>query len=145
MHRPRAARGPRGLEAQSALTTPSHAPGTLTRIARDTSLGALLSLLMLLIAWYGWLAPPALSFGPVLLILFLLPLLLPLTGMVKGRPRAFIGASLLALVYLSHGVMEAYGSPAERWLALVEVTLSLMLFAAGLTFARLRRREMDER
>ncbi len=117
--------------------------GNLTRIGRNMSLGALLSLLLLLVAWYGWMAPPALSFGPVVLVLFLLPLVLPLPGMMQGRPRAFITASLLALIYLAHGVMEAYGSPAERWFALVEVMLSLFLFAAGLTFARLRRREID--
>lgn len=142
---PRPASGPRGLQARPALSDSPAPLGALTRIARNTGLGALLSLVLLLVVWYGWVAPPALSFGAVVLILFLLPLLLPLTGMVKGRPRAYIGASLLALVYLSHGVMEAYGSPAERWLALVEVTLSIILFTAGLTFARLRRREMDER
>ncbi len=125
------------------MSSPLPALGSLTRIGRNTSLGALLSLLLLLVAWYGWMAPPALSFGPLVLVLFLLPLVLPLPGMLQGRPRAFIGASLLALIYLCHGVMEAYGSPGERWFALVEVMLSLLLFTAGLTFARLRRREIE--
>lgn len=113
-----------------------------TRLARVVSFGALLSLLVLGVTWHTWLARPPVSFWPLLVALFVLPLLVPLKGMAGGRPQSYITASLISLLYFCHGVMEAFGAPAERWLALVEVALSLLLFVATLAFARLRRREL---
>lgn len=124
------------------MSTPAAPLHGLTRVLRNLALGALLALLMLLVLWYGWLATPALSFWPALLVLFLLPLVYPLKGMAEGRPRAFLHGALIALLYFVHGVMEAYGAPGERWLALLEAALSLVLFAAALAYTRRRRREL---
>jgi len=70
-----------------------------------------------------------------------LPLALPLGGILKGRRYTYQWASLLILAYLAEGVTRAWSeSGAARGLAGLEIVLSLVFFAAAVSFARLTRR-----
>ena len=70
-----------------------------------------------------------------------LPLALPLGGILKGRRYTYQWASLLILAYLAEGVTRAWSeSGAARSLAGLEIVLSLVFFAAAVSFARLTRR-----
>jgi len=113
-----------------------------SRIAYRVALGGYFGLFLLLMAWTTWLAPP--QHFPVALVLLLLvgPLLFPLRGLLHGRPYTFAWTSFLALAYFVHGVGEAFASPAERELALLEVFFSTLLYVGAVTFARLRGREL---
>lgn len=88
---------------------------------------ALFGLLALQLAWYGWLAPPQVI--PIWLAIMLAagPLLLPVIGLLLRRPNALFLAATLALLYFSHGVMEAWADGSVRALALSEVLLSMAL------------------
>ncbi|MGD2137002.1 MAG: DUF2069 domain-containing protein [Gammaproteobacteria bacterium] len=90
----------------------------------------------LLIGWYGWLSPP--EFLPVALALLLLvtPLLFPLRGILHGRPYTFAWSCFLALLYFTHGVMEAYSSEADRYLGLLEVVFASLWFLAATGYIR---------
>ena len=91
------------------------------------------SLLLLTVVWHTWLFPSV--YFPISLVLMVtaLPLLLPLRGLLHGRPRSHIWAALLSLLYFTHGVGEAFASPQQRWLGLLEILLSLTLvFSASL-------------
>jgi uncharacterized membrane protein len=80
--------------------------------------------------WHGWLAPPQTM--PIWLVLTLTvgPLLLPLLALRRDLRRALLWVGVLSLFYFCHGVAEAWSAPAERWLALVEVALTLLLIGA---------------
>lgn len=79
--------------------------------------------------WHAWLAPPQSMPMAVLLALTVIPLLLPLFAIGNVR-RALLWVGILSLFYFCHGVSEAWSAPAERWLAIAEIALTLLLIGA---------------
>jgi len=101
-------------------------------------LGAWAALVLLQLAWYGWLFPPRLVPAWLVLAIAVVPLLLPL-GALRDVRRALLWTGILSLFYFCHGVAEAWSAPAERIPALVEVALTLLLIGtlgAGVRRAR---------
>ena len=108
---------------------------TIFRFAAASCLGGLI---VLCLAWELWLAP--LRPGGSLLALKALPLALPLTGVLRGRRYTYQWASMLILAYFAEGVTRAWSETGlSRTLACAEVGLSLVFFAAAVTYARLTR------
>lgn len=96
-------------------------------MSRRIALAALLGLIALQVAWYGWLQPPVLLTPRFVLALTVLPLAIPAAFALRGSDRALFIASLIGLLHFSHGVSEAWTTPAVRALALAEVALSALL------------------
>jgi uncharacterized membrane protein len=71
-----------------------------------------------------------------------LPLCVPLAGLLKNRMYTYRWVSLLVWLYFTEGVVRAYSdrAPSSYWLAMVEVALCLVLFAACALHVRLRLR-----
>jgi uncharacterized membrane protein len=98
---------------------------------------ALLTVLQVL--WHGWLFP-AQSMSPMLVLaLTVVPLLLPLFALRDVR-RALLWVGILSLFYFCHGVSEAWSAPRERWLAWLEIGLTLTLI--GVLGAGVKRRRV---
>jgi uncharacterized membrane protein len=77
------------------------------------ALGAYIALIALVLAWEGWLAPaPGVPAGFWLAVKSL-PLLIPLFGLVRARPRAFLWAELLVLPYFIEGIVIAWSMRSE--------------------------------
>lgn len=111
---------------------PSH-----VRLSRNLAVTSLLGLILLGLAWELWLAP--LRPGGSWLALKVLPLCLPLAGLLKNRMYTYRWLSLLLWLYFTEGVVRAVTEPAPgAWLAALEVVLSLALFAACVLHIRLR-------
>jgi uncharacterized membrane protein len=108
------------------------------RSLRAAAAGALITLIVLCLAWELWLAP--LRPGGSLVALKALPLALPLPGIVAGRRYTYQWSSMLILAYFAEGVMRAWtDSGLARTLAFAEVLLSLVFFAATVSYARASR------
>jgi len=90
----------------------------------------------LLTAWYSWLAPPTHFPVALILLITLVPLLFPLRGLLHGRKYTFAWSCFLALLYFTHGVMEAYSSAVTRQLGLVEVLCTSVWFVAAMAYVR---------
>jgi uncharacterized membrane protein len=104
------------------------------RIGASTSL---IALIMLCLAWEGWLAP--LKPGSTL-ILKALPLLLPLFGILRGKRYTYQWASMFMLIYFTEGVVRAWtDSGISARLAIIEILLTLIFFACTIFYARLTR------
>lgn len=74
------------------------------------------------------------------LVAFALPPALLALAALRGWRRAGFTAGVLALLWFSHGVMLAWSEPGQRWLALAEVGLALLVVhAACLPGIRARR------
>lgn len=117
------------------MTTDSARVG-LTRTLAVTSL---LALIALGLAWELWLAP--LRPGGSWLALKVLPLCLPLAGLLKRRLYTYRWLSLMLWLYVTEGVVRATSeSGTGRWLAVAEVLLCLLLFTACALHVRLRLR-----
>ncbi|MBD8900547.1 DUF2069 domain-containing protein [Rhodanobacter sp. DHG33] len=76
--------------------------------------------------WHGWLLKPQSVPMALVLAIAVIPLLLPLAA-VRNPRRALLWVGILALFYFCHGVAEAWSSPVERALAIVEIVLTLLL------------------
>ncbi|HEY6898833.1 MAG TPA: DUF2069 domain-containing protein [Rhodocyclaceae bacterium] len=109
-------------------------PRTLNLLAS----ASLIALIFLCLAWELWLAP--LRPGGSMLVLKVLPLLLPLFGILRGRRYTFQWASMLTLAYLCEGLVRAVSDPgASRWLAMVETALATVLFLSAIFYAKATR------
>ena len=120
-------------------TLPPAAPALPPFIAltRAMAVASLLGLIVLGLAWELWLAP--IRPGGSWLALKVLPLTLPLAGLLKNRMYTYRWVSLLVWIYFAEGVVRAtsdrgLGVP----LAIIEVVLCVMLFAACAMHVRWR-------
>lgn len=98
-------------------------------------------LLIGLLNWLTWIAPPARLPVSLALILFAVPLLLPLRGLLHGRPYTHAWTSFLALPYFAFGIDAIAAGQAPMWLGAGAVVASLGLFAGCVGFARTGARE----
>ena len=108
-------------------------------LTRTLAVASLLGLIVLGLAWELWLAP--LRPGGSWLALKVLPLCIPLAGLLKNRMYTYRWVSLMVWFYFIEGVVRAWGDRAPgSWLALLEVVLCLSLFGACAFHVRLRLR-----
>jgi uncharacterized membrane protein len=106
-------------------------------LTRILAVGSLLGLIVLGLAWELLLAP--LRPGGSWLALKVLPLCLPLAGLLKNRMYTYRWVSLLVWLYFTEGAVRAYSDkPPGNYLAMVEVILCLTLFTACALHVRLR-------
>ena len=111
---------------------------TARRIAQRAALIALVALIVLCLAWELWLAP--LRPGGSLLALKALPLALALSGVLRGRRYTYQWSSMLVLVYLAEGITRIWAERGtSQLLAATQIVLSLVFFAAAVSYARLTR------
>lgn len=98
---------------------------------------------MLGLAWELWLAP--LRPGGSLMALKVLPLAIPLAGLLKNRMYTYRWVSLMVWLYFTEGVVRAWSDTngISQLLALVEVLLCLVLFVACAWHVRLRLRHAE--
>jgi uncharacterized membrane protein len=107
---------------------------------RTLAVGSLIALIALGLAWELWLAP--LKPGGSLYALKVLPLVVPLAGLMKHRMYTYRWVSLMIWLYFIEGVVRAWSDTnrVSQALALVEVVLCLALFTACALHVRLRLR-----
>ena len=108
-------------------------------LTRWLAVGSLLGLIILGLVWELLLAP--VRPGGSWLALKVLPLCIPLAGLLKNRMFTYRWVSLLVWIYFAEGVVRAYGDrPPGSWLAMAEVVLCVALFVACVRHIRLRQR-----
>jgi uncharacterized membrane protein len=100
------------------------------------------ALTVLQAVWHGWLFPPQIMSTALLLGITVVPLLLPLLAISDVR-RALLWVGILSLFYFCHGVSEAWSAPGERWLAWIEILLTLTLI--GILGLGVRRKRVASR
>ena len=111
--------------------------------------GALISYLLLIlltVLWEGWLAPAPKAPPGFWLTLKGTLLLLPLFGMLRDKPRSYLWASLLLMLYFMEGTMLLYLHRAENVAlhnvlpyAFVETLLTLGFIASAGLYVRAAR------
>jgi len=104
-----------------------HQPSVAVAWTQRVAVASLLALIALGLAWELWLAPT----GSGALALKVLPLTIPLAGLLKRRLYTYRWVSLVIWLYFIEGVVRAAGDTGvSAQLALAEVALCLLLFAA---------------
>ena len=97
---------------------------------------AYLALIALQAIWHGLLPVPLGNENWILAGVAVLPLLLPLRGLLAGSLRSMTWAGYLVMLYLVVGVMEAWANPPQRIPALVQVGLVVVFVGSVLVFSR---------
>lgn len=118
---------------------PTPAPPPRVLLSRALAVGSLLALIALGLAWELWLAP--IRPGGSWWALKVLPLALPLAGLLKLRLYTYRWTSLLVWPYFAEGVVRATTEAGlSALLAATQVALVIALFAACVWHVRLRLR-----
>ena len=122
-----------------ATSPPATTASRLARTTRAVAVPSLLALVALCLAWELWLAP--LRPGGSWLALKALPLLLALPGLLRYRMVTYRRVALFVWLYFVEGTVRAYGDRGlSSSLALAEVLLVVILFAACAAHVRLRQK-----
>jgi len=102
---------------------------------RAVAVGSLVGLIVLGLAWELWLAPT----GSGTLALKVLPLLIPLAGLLRRRLYTYRWVSLFVWLYFTEGVVRAVSDEGlSAWLAFIQVLLCVALFVACAVHVRWR-------
>lgn len=120
----------------TAPAPPAQSP-TLPRpvaLSRLMAVGSLLGLIVLGLGWELFWAPT----GKGMLALKVLPLTLPLAGLLKNRMYTYRWVSLMVWIYFAEGVVRTGDRGLSAWLAGLEIVLCLVLFAACALHVRWR-------
>ena len=116
----------------SMTPLPSHVSRT-----RSLAVFSLTGLIVLGLVWELWLAP--LRPGGTLLALKVVPLCIPLAGLLKNRMYTYRWVSLFIWLYFTEGVVRAWGDAAPScYFAFAEVVLCVVLFISCALHVRLR-------
>lgn len=127
------------LDSSASYQPSQQAPTQQVRSLQLIAIISLLGLIILGLIWELWLAP--LKPGGSLLAIKVLPLCLPLAGLLKNRMYTFRWVSLLVWLYFIEGTVRGYSDPfPSRYFAWIETALCLILFTACAIYVRIRLR-----
>lgn len=77
-----------------------------------------------------------------LAIAWCIPLLLPLPGILAGKPYTHAWANFVLMLYFLHALTLLYVDNGERWLAVIELMLTFCAFIGNTVYARKRGKEL---
>jgi uncharacterized membrane protein len=107
----------------------------VVRLTRVLAVGSLLAMIVLGLAWELWLAPT----GNRTWALKVVPLAIPIVGLLKHRMYTYRWVTLLVWLYFLEGVVRATTEGGiSAVLATLQVLLCLVLFAAAALHVRWR-------
>jgi len=116
--------------------------GSDTKTVRYLALGCHILLLAWIVLWQFFLSKTT-AYSPLFItLIYVVPLVLPLKGVIQGKPYTHAWANFVVLFYLIHGCTVAYAIPAERFYAIIEIILCTGMFVGCSAFARKRGREL---
>jgi len=113
-----------------------------TRFYRNLAVISHLSLIVWMAIWYLLLGTKFEYSVAFILLVYILPLLLPLHGIVRGKPYTHAWACFIVLYYFLHAITVLYAEPEYRWHAALELLLATGMFVGCSLYARLRGMEL---
>ncbi|USD65939.1 DUF2069 domain-containing protein [Vibrio sp. SCSIO 43136] len=109
---------------------------------RYLALVANLALLSWVVLWQAVLSPHPHLNSWTLAIAWAIPMLLPLPGILAGKPYTHAWANFVLMIYFLHSLTLIYVDGGERWLAAIELLLVSVAFVGNTLYARERGKEL---
>ena len=123
------------MTSTAGSPSPAAQVDDVVRLTRVLAVGSLLAMIVLGLAWELWLAPT----GNRTWALKVVPLAIPIAGLLKHRMYTYRWVTLLVWLYFMEGVVRATTeSGISAVLATLQVLLCLVLFAAAALHVRWR-------
>ncbi|MFT6896542.1 MAG: putative membrane protein [Paraglaciecola sp.] len=113
-----------------------------TRFYQRLALGSYFLLISWLLIWHFALTVDKNTSTTFTLLLWILPILLPIKGLLQGKPYTYAWTNFIVMYYLMHGLTAVYVLENERLYAAIEILLCCGLFTGCSFYARLRGREL---
>ncbi|PSU43813.1 DUF2069 domain-containing protein [Photobacterium frigidiphilum] len=113
-----------------------------TKNLRYFALIANLSLILWVGLWQSTISPHPHLNNYVIAVMWIIPMLLPLKGILEGKPYTHAWANFILMFYFLHALTILWIDDGERWLALVELVIASSAFVANILFARVRAKEL---
>ncbi|MDH3714288.1 MAG: DUF2069 domain-containing protein [Gammaproteobacteria bacterium] len=113
----------------------------MVRVLRGVALSGFFSLFILIVLRYCWLARPQ-QLSPWLpLAVMLIPLMLPLHGLLAGHRNTYKWSGFIALAYVAYAVDSLFIDGWSRILGVAEALASLSWFFCTALYVRQTREE----
>mgnify|MGYP000424545861 CR=1 FL=1 len=100
------------------------------------------SLLFFMPLWLLVLSPSASLSTSTTLILFTLPLLFPLKGLLQGNPYTYAWANFIVLIYFLHSLTTLWVLPSDIVWAILELIFATCMFLGCSYYAKYRGQEL---
>lgn len=113
-----------------------------TKNLRYFALIANLSLILWVGLWQSTISPHPHLNNYVIAVMWIIPMLLPLKGILEGKAYTHAWANFILMFYFLHALTILWVDDGERWLALVELVITSCTFIANILFARVRAKEL---
>ncbi|GAA6204487.1 DUF2069 domain-containing protein [Thalassotalea sp. SU-HH00458] len=86
---------------------------------------------------------PSDGLSPMLtLVMFTLPLLFPLKGLIQGNPYTYAWSNFIVMIYFLHSLTTLWVSEEDMIWAMLELIFTTMMFISGSYFAKYRGQEL---
>ena len=113
-----------------------------TNNLKRIALAGYFSLLFFMPLWLIVLSPSkSLGIGTTLL-LFTLPLLFPLKGLLQGNPFTYAWSNFIVLIYFLHSLTTLWVLPEDRVWAVLELIFASTMFFGATYYAKFRGQEL---
>lgn len=117
---------------------------TNVRLLNFISSVSLIALILLCTVWELWLAP--LRPGGSMLVLKVVPLLIALFGILRGKRYTYQWMSMLILLYFTEGSVRATSDVGlSQVLAMIETVLTVVFFVSTIYYAKATRQSQPRR
>ena len=113
-----------------------------TQAYRKIALTGYFGLLSFMPVWLLFLSPSD-GLSPWLsTLMFIVPLLFPLKGLVQGNPYTYAWANFIVMLYFLHSLTTLWVSDIDRIWAAIELIFASMMFYGGTYYAKYRGQEL---
>jgi len=113
-----------------------------TPTLRKIALISYFSLLIYMPLWLIVLSPSS-GLSPTLtIVMFVVPLLLPIRGILSGNPYTYAWTNFIVMIYFLHSLTTLWVAPEDRLWAAIELILASALFFAATYYAKYKGQEL---
>lgn len=74
--------------------------------------------------------------------MFVVPLLLPIRGILSGNPYTYAWTNFIVMIYFLHSLTTLWVAPEDRLWAAIELILASALFFAATYYAKYKGQEL---
>ena len=113
-----------------------------TNTYKKIALMGYFSLLMCMPLWLIVLSPSESLSTSTSLLLFTLPLLFPLKGLLQSNPFTYAWSNFIVLIYFLHSLTTLWVLPADRIWAILELIFASAMFFGATYYAKFRGQEL---
>jgi len=113
-----------------------------TQTHKKIALTGYFSLLIYMPLWLLIINPSEALSPTLTLVMFTLPLLFPLKGLVQGNPYTFAWSNFVVMIYFLHSLTTIWVSSEDLIWALLELIFATMMFISGTYYAKYRGQEL---